>query len=75
MVDRYMLEKVLKDSGLKRDYIAEQLGITRYSLLRKVKGDSEFTASELAALKNVLRLTQGSFRRIFFASESELNSH
>ena len=74
MIDHYMLEKVLKDSGLKRDYIAEQLGISRFSLFKKIKGETEFTASELTAIKNVLHLTQGTFRRIFFASESEINS-
>lgn len=75
MIDRYMLENALKDSGLKREKVAELLGMTRFTLLRKIRGDTEFTASELAALKSVLRLNTTAFRRIFFASESECNSH
>ena len=67
MIDRNMLEKVISESGLKRNTIAEQLRISRYSLLKKIRGDTEFTASELAAMKEVLHLNQFMFRRIFFA--------
>jgi len=74
MVDLNMLNTAIKESGLRRDYIADRLGITRVSLYNKLEGVTEFTASELAGMKDVLHLTQAVFRRIFFASESELNS-
>jgi len=75
MVDYILLLSTVDGSGLRKDHIAKTLGITRQALALKLKGTNEFTASELAKIKEVLNLSQGDFRRIFFANERELNSH
>ena len=74
MVDLKLLEDTIKKKGLKLNYIAQEMHITRYTLRNKLDGIYEFTASEMSALKTILRLTQSEFRHIFFATESELNS-
>ena len=77
MVDYILLEQHIKKSGMKRNYIAELLGMNRATLWQKLNGIEvngvarEFTASELEKLKDALSLTNGQFRRIFFASERE----
>lgn len=75
MVDLKLLAETIDESGLKREYIAGKVGITREGLWNKISGRTEFTASELAALKDVLSLSNARFRRIFFATERECNSH
>lgn len=77
MVDYKLLEKKITESGLKRSYLAQKLGVERTTLWQKCTGieingrKREFTRSELEALKTVLSLTNAGFRRIFFATESE----
>lgn len=75
MVDLNLLAKTIEDSGMKQKHIAQQIGLTREGLWNKVKGRTEFTASELSALKVTLGLSNARFRRIFFATDGELNSH
>ena len=75
MVDLKLLVETIDRSGLKRSYIAEEIGLTREGLWNKLSGKTEFTASEMSGLKRVLSLSNARFRRIFFATERELNSH
>lgn len=74
MVDTELLKKVIDDSGIRREDIAKNAGLTRESLWNKLSGRTEFTASEMASMKKDLRLSNTRFRRIFFATERELNS-
>ena len=75
MVDLKLLVQTIDDSGIKRENIAKDAGLTREGLWNKLSGRTEFTASEMAAVKNTLRLSNTRFRRIFFATEREYNSH
>ena len=54
--------------------ISEKSGILRETLYNKLKGLSEFKASEITALSNVLNLSSKERDEIFFGFKSELNS-
>lgn len=67
MTDTFMLRKRIKDSGFMLGYIAKVLGITRYTLQRKLDNDSEFKISEVDALAKLLDLTPEEKNALFFA--------
>lgn len=71
MVDLKLLEKTIRDSGLKAGMIGEQMGIGYASFWRKMHGISEFKASEMTALKDMMHMSNTLFRRIFFATVRE----
>jgi hypothetical protein len=67
MTDTLLLEKIIKDSGLKKGYIADQLGITRYGLAKKISNESEFKTSEVEKLSRILGINNLKDRqKIFF---------
>ena len=75
MTDTAELRQVIKDSGLKLEFIAQKLGLTRFGLQKKIENNSEFKASEILLLCEILNIT--SLRRreqIFFAQNVESNS-
>lgn len=57
MTDTVMLRKRIKESGLRLSFIADTLGISRYTLQRKIDNRSEFRISEVDALSKLLGLT------------------
>ena len=48
------IDKAIKESGLKKIWIAEQLGITYNSLRRKLKGEIPFSKLEMEKIYNIL---------------------
>jgi hypothetical protein len=63
-----MLEKIIADSGLKKSYIAKTIGITGYSLTKKIRNENEFKATEINALCNLLKIDSLELKdEIFFA--------
>ena len=48
------IEEAIKKSGLKKKWIAEQLGITYNSLRRKLKGEILFSKLELEKIYDIL---------------------
>ena len=48
------IDEAIKLSGLKKKWIAEQLGITYNSLRRKLIGEIPFNKLELEKLNNIL---------------------
>lgn len=67
MLNSEKLKERIGASGLKKAFIAEQLGITYAGYNLKEKGDNEFTASEIQKLQKLLNLNDKDTRRIFFA--------
>lgn len=67
MTDSQGLRSAIKDSGLKYIKIAETLGITTYCLQRKIDNHSEFKASEMLKLSELLGLDSMKRDSIFFA--------
>ena len=56
MVNTILLRQIIKNSGLKYQYIAENLGITRYALANKLENKSEFKACEILKLTKLLHI-------------------
>lgn len=68
MTNTELLEKLIRDSGLKLSFIAEKLGITRQALYKKIKGLVQFTGPEIKIMCELLNLkTWGKIQPVFFA--------
>lgn len=68
MVNTPKLNQRIDESGLKRGYIAESLGITRQSLFSKVNNSTEFLSSEVQDLCKLLGIDKLTEKEaIFFA--------
>ena len=57
MTNTKKLNETIKRSGLKKKYIAEQIGRTPYGLALKIDGTNEFTAQEIKKLCEILSIT------------------
>ncbi len=68
MTDTYKLKSVIQNEGLKYYKIAEKLGLSRQGLKKKIENDSEFKASEIVVLTELLNLANDERDKIFFAS-------
>ena len=67
MTNTPLLEKLIDESGYKRSYLAKCLGITAYALAMKINNKSEFKASEIAKLCELLKIPKKDRDTIFFA--------
>lgn len=67
MTDTVKFREAVAEKGLKYKYIAEKLNMTRQSLQQKIENDSEFKASEIKALQELLELSVTERDAIFFA--------
>lgn len=67
MTNTSLLEKYINESGYKRSYIAEQIGITAYALALKINNKSEFKASEMTIISDLLKIDAKTRDAIFFA--------
>ena len=66
MLNTKLLEKRIDDSGMTMVAIAEKTGILRETLYNKLKGSSEFKASEISSISRVLGLSSSDRDAIFF---------
>lgn len=71
MTNSKRFRKAVTRAGLKYKYLAEQLGITPYGLQKKIDNMSEFKASEIHKLSQLLNLADAEKSQIFFASEGD----
>lgn len=70
MTDTQELLKIINESGLKKGYIAEKLGITTYGFQKKVENKSQFKAEEIKILCELLNIKSLKEKeKIFFAKE------
>ena len=68
MTNSSMLEKIISESGIRKNAIMKQTGIKSYGTLRaKIGNKSEFTASEIEKLCEILHLSRTQREAIFFA--------
>ena len=74
MTDTKALRDRILLSGLKYKAIAEQIGITPYTLQLKIENDTEFKVSEVDKLSSLLDLSLQEKDQIFFCKIVELNS-
>ena len=69
MTDTEELLKVIEKSGLRKGFIANQLGITTYGLQKKVENKTQFKAGEIKILCEILNITSLEEKeKIFFAT-------
>lgn len=71
MTDTRLLSQVINDSGITITAIAKKLGIIRESFYKKMNNETEFKASEIISLQNILSLTNQIRDNIFFAAKVE----
>lgn len=67
MTNTSLLEKHIAESGYKRGFIAEKLGISRFTLAQKINNKSEFKANEIDMLCELLNIDTNTRMLIFFA--------
>ena len=66
---RMLLEEKIKASGLKKEYLLAQMHLKSMgSFSNKMNGITEFTAGEIAALADSLRLSREEVHDIFLAN-------
>lgn len=63
------LQNKITDSGIKKTFIAERLGISYPGYLNKETGKTEFTASEVAIMRQLLNLSEDELVNIFLSSK------
>lgn len=74
MTNTYALRKEIENAGFKYKYLAEQLGLSPYGLQKKIDNKTEFKASEIEKLSNILSLSIDKRMSIFFAAGSDYKS-
>lgn len=67
MTNTSLLEQYIVKSGYRKAFIAKQLGISAYGLALKINNKSEFKASEMAILCELLKISAKDKEAIFFA--------
>ena len=68
MVNTELLNQRIEKSGLKLNFIAEQMGISRVSLWHKLKNERPFKVQEVQDLCDVVGISDPDEKeRIFFA--------
>ena len=63
------LKTYIANSGYKLHYIASKLGITYVALHNKLENKTEFTVTEMRALKSILNITDDDFIAIFSVND------
>lgn len=72
MTNTTLLREKIDESGYKLRFIAKQIGITYAGFLKKINNETEFKASEIQGLKDLLNLTDEERDKIFFTLNVEL---
>lgn len=69
MTNTKLLEKKIEESGLKKNFIAQALGLSPYGLAKKINNETEFKTSEVDGLCKILNISDLAEKdRIFFAN-------
>ena len=74
MTDTMLLRAKLEESGYRLKFIAKKLGITYAGLFKKINNETEFKASEIQKLANMLKLDLKEKEEIFFAKDVDETS-
>ena len=72
MTNSKMLSDVISESGMTITAISKKIGITREGFYKKLNNETEFKASEILAIQEILHLTNEIRDEIFFAKKVEL---
>ena len=66
MTNTELLKSRIQTSGLKKRYIADQLGITYQGFYLKLIGKNEFLGSEIQKITTLLNIPDKDIKPIFF---------
>lgn len=69
MFNARMLKYFVMKNGLSLEDIANSLGVNPSTLYRKMRGDSDFTRTEITIIRDRLHLTNEDVASIFFAHD------
>lgn len=69
MVNTQLLEQKIANSGYKLGFIANNIGISRQSFHKKLKGQTSFRFAEVYVLRDLLKLSSEEEQAIFFADK------
>ena len=69
MADVVKLNEIVEKSGLKKTFIASKIGVSYQGYCKKMNGKSDFLASEIAVLKDLLRLSDKEVTAIFLRTK------
>lgn len=72
MTNTALLREKIDESGYKLRFVAKQIGITYAGFLKKINNETEFKASEIQRLKELLNLSDEERDKIFFTLNVEL---
>ena len=69
MTNTELLKQKIDESGYKMQFIAEQIGVSYQALYNKIGNKTEFLASEIMKLSELLKLTDEERNAIFFVEK------
>lgn len=67
MTDTDLLRSIIESSGYRLAFLAEKLGMSRYSLQKKICNQSDFKACEIKVLCDLLAIDAETAKLVFFA--------
>lgn len=74
MINTKELEKIIVDKGIKKKYLAKELGLSDGGFWKKLTGRTEFVASETRKLCNILDIDERKMVQIFFSDHGDFKS-
>lgn len=75
MIKGNLLREKIDACGFKLVYVAKQVGVSYQAFLKKLNNETEFKASEVMILKELLHLTDDEVMEIFFYLKCGLTIH
>lgn len=64
-MDMNLLEQKIVESGYRREFIAEKLGLTRFGFRDKINNPDRWKVSEVRELVKLLNISKADSRKIF----------
>lgn len=61
------MKEFVDERAIRVSLMAQKLGISRYSLYKKLSGESEFKVNEMRRFIELTRMTQDEVQKIFFS--------
>ncbi len=74
MTNSSQLKAKIDESGFKLRFVAQKLGLSYQGFQNKLMGKSDFKASEIVALRQLLQLSIEEEQSIFFAAKVDKKS-
>ena len=74
MTDTERLKKEIENRGIKLAFVAEKLGLSRQAFQKRFRDKTEFKASEMFIVSDILNLTDDEQREIFCFQGNQLDN-